>query len=91
MAPGVLNLARLLVAKRRIRLVEQIRAEFSDLLDEHEGRARALVTTAVPLSDEQKDEVAAKLERDHRQEGEPSSRRWTRTSSAGSSRASATR
>jgi F-type H+-transporting ATPase subunit delta len=60
-APGVLNLARLLVEKRRIRLVEQIRSEFSDLLDEHEGRARALVTTAVPLNDEQKAEVAAKL------------------------------
>ncbi len=60
-APGVLNLARLLVEKRRIRLVEQIRAEFSDLLDEHEGRARALVTTAVPLSDQQKAEVAEKL------------------------------
>ncbi len=60
-APSVLNLARLLVEKRRIRLVEQIQSEFSDLLDEHEGRARALVTTAVPLSDQQTAEVAAKL------------------------------
>jgi len=60
-APGVLNLTRLLVEKRRIRLVEQIRSEFSVLLDEHEGRARALVTTAVPLSDEQEAEVATKL------------------------------
>jgi F-type H+-transporting ATPase subunit delta len=60
-APGVLNLARLLVEKRRVRLVGQMRAEFSDLLDEHEGRARAVVTTAVPLSDQQKAEVAEKL------------------------------
>jgi F-type H+-transporting ATPase subunit delta len=60
-APGVLNLARLLVAKRRTRLVEQVRAEFGNLLDEHEGRARALVTTAVPLSDQQKVEVAERL------------------------------
>lgn len=60
-APGVLNLARLLVDKRRIRIVEQVRSEFSDLLDEHEGRARAVVTTAVPLSDQQKVEVVEKL------------------------------
>ena len=62
-APGVLNLARLLVAKRRIGLAEQVREEFSDLLDEHEGRARATVTTAVPLSDGQKAEIAARLGR----------------------------
>jgi len=60
-APGVLNLARLLIAKRRIGLVDQVREEFGSLLDEHEGRARAVVTTAVPLNDQQKIEVAERL------------------------------
>jgi F-type H+-transporting ATPase subunit delta len=59
--PAVLNLARLLVAKRRIRLAPQVREEFSNLLDAHEGRARATVTTAVPLTDEQKAQVAQRL------------------------------
>jgi len=59
--PAVLNLARLLVAKRRIRLAPQVREEFGSLLDAHEGRARATVTTAVPLSEEQKAEVAGRL------------------------------
>ncbi|MCJ7492475.1 MAG: ATP synthase F1 subunit delta [Dehalococcoidia bacterium] len=59
--PAVLNLARLLVAKRRIRLAGQVREEFGNLLDAHEGRARATVTTAVPLSDGQAAEIAARL------------------------------
>lgn len=60
-APAALNLARLLVAKRRIRLAEQVREEFGNLLDAHEGRARAIVTTAVPLSEEQKAGIAERL------------------------------
>jgi len=60
-APAVLNLARLLVAKRRIRLAPQVREEFGNLLDAYRGRARATVTTAVPLSDGQKAEVAERL------------------------------
>ena len=59
--PSVLNLARLLIAKRRVRLAGQVRDEFGSLLDEHEGRARAIVTTAVPLTDQQKAEVAGRL------------------------------
>jgi F-type H+-transporting ATPase subunit delta len=60
-APAVLNLARLLVAKRRIRLASQVREEFGNSLDAYRGRARATVTTAVPLSDGQKVEVAERL------------------------------
>jgi F-type H+-transporting ATPase subunit delta len=60
-APAVLNLARLLIAKRRIGLAEQVREEFSNLLDEHEGRARAVVITAVPLDDQQRTQVAERL------------------------------
>ena len=60
-APPALNLARLLVAKRRVRLAGQVREEFGSLLDAHEGRARATVTTAVPLSDEQTAGIAGRL------------------------------
>jgi len=60
-APAALNLARLLVAKRRVRLADQVREEFGNLLDAHQGRARAKVTTAVPLSDEQTAEIAGRL------------------------------
>jgi F-type H+-transporting ATPase subunit delta len=61
--PRALNLARLLVAKRRTALAVQIGQEFQTLLDEHRGVARAAVTTAVPLSDEQAQGVAARLSR----------------------------
>ena len=61
--PAVLNLARLLVAKRRVRLTAQIHEEFRNLLEVYRGRASATVTTAVPLTNEQKNEVGAKLSR----------------------------
>jgi F-type H+-transporting ATPase subunit delta len=61
--PRALNLARLLVAKRRTALAGQIGQEFQVLLDEHRGIARATVTTAVPLTDQQVEGVAAKLSR----------------------------
>jgi F-type H+-transporting ATPase subunit delta len=60
-SPRAMNLARLLVAKRRSALAGQIGLEFQTLLDEHQGVARAAVTTAVSLSDKQVEEVAAKL------------------------------
>ncbi len=62
-SPRAMNLARLLVAKRRTALAGQIGQEFQALLDEHRGVARAAVTTAVPLSDEQIKGVAARLGR----------------------------
>ncbi|MGD0765582.1 MAG: ATP synthase F1 subunit delta [Dehalococcoidia bacterium] len=58
---GAMNLARLLVAKRRVGVAEQIRQGFQDLLDDYKGMARASVTTAVPLTPEQEKEIAAKL------------------------------
>jgi F-type H+-transporting ATPase subunit delta len=59
--PAVLNLARLLVAKRRIRLAPQVREEFGNMLDAYEGKARATVTSAVPLSSEQQTQIARRL------------------------------
>jgi len=60
-SPRAMNLARLLVAKRRTALAGQIGREFQTLLDEHRGVARAAVTTAVSLSDKQVEEVATRL------------------------------
>jgi F-type H+-transporting ATPase subunit delta len=54
--PLVLNLARLLVRRRRTSLGSQIAQSFQELLDEAKGISHATVTTAVPLSE---DDLAA--------------------------------
>ncbi len=56
-----LNLAKLLVAKGRTGLAPQIAAAFAQLVEEHQGIARARVITAVPLSDRERDAIAADL------------------------------
>jgi F-type H+-transporting ATPase subunit delta len=60
-SPLALNLARLLVQKGRITLAQQVRDEYQRLLDEHRGRAQALVLTAVALSDDEERAVAQRL------------------------------
>jgi len=59
--PLALNLARLLVQKGRIAQAEQVLEEYQRLLDEHRGRAQALVLTAVPLSEDEEKAVAHRL------------------------------
>ncbi len=59
--PLVLNLARLLVHRGRTALAPQIAEAFQELLDAERGIAHALVTTAVPLSDDETRAVAEKL------------------------------
>ncbi len=59
--PLVLNLARLLVHRGRTALATQIAEAFQELVDAERGIAHALVTTAVPLSDEETKAVAEKL------------------------------
>lgn len=59
--PLVLNLARLLIQRGRISLGPQIAEAFQELWDESRGIAHAVVTTAVPLSDEEREAVARKL------------------------------
>lgn len=59
--PLALNLARLLAAKRRFALADQVREEFAALADEHRGVAHGTVVTAVELSDAERDQVAARL------------------------------
>ena len=46
-----LNLARLLVASRRVAAIDAIVEEYGRLADDAAGRVRALATTAVELSD----------------------------------------
>jgi len=59
--PLVINLARLLVQRGRTNLAPEIAQAFQELLDEQEGIAHALVTTAVPLGDDERKAVAEKL------------------------------
>ena len=59
--PLVLNLARLLVHRGRTALAAQIAEAFQELVDAERGIAHALVTTAVPLSDDETRAVAEKL------------------------------
>jgi F-type H+-transporting ATPase subunit delta len=60
-SPRAMNLAQLLVDKRRIDLADQIRQGFHKLLDEHRGIARATVTTAIPMLEDEARTVAARL------------------------------
>jgi F-type H+-transporting ATPase subunit delta len=63
--PGlVLNLARLLVRKDRTALAPAIAPAFRELLEQHEGIARARAVTAVPLTDGERTSLAQRLERD---------------------------
>ena len=60
-SPLASNLAHLLVDKGRIGLAEQVRDEYLRLLDEHRGVAKAVVITAVPLSDDEGRAVVQRL------------------------------
>ncbi|MFP4641178.1 MAG: ATP synthase F1 subunit delta [Dehalococcoidia bacterium] len=44
-----LNLANLLVVRRRVRIASKLAEEYNRLVDAHEGRKHAEVTTAVPV------------------------------------------
>lgn len=57
----VLNLARLLVLRDRTALAPQIAEAYQELVDAQQGIAHALVTTAVPLSEDERSAVAEKL------------------------------
>ncbi len=59
--PLVSNLAFLLVNKGLFRLSGDIFRQYNDLLDVHRGVERANVTTAVPLTDEDKGAISSRL------------------------------
>ncbi|MFQ5880456.1 MAG: ATP synthase F1 subunit delta [Dehalococcoidia bacterium] len=59
--PLAMNLAKLLVARGRSGLAGQILEEYRALVDEHRGLAHAVVTTAVPLGDAEREAIAQRL------------------------------
>jgi F-type H+-transporting ATPase subunit delta len=59
--PLVLNLARILVRRRRTALGPHIAAAFEHLIDESKGISHATVTSAVPLSAEDRAAVERRL------------------------------
>ena len=60
-SPLVLNLAKLLIRKGRSLDARAVAEAFSRMADEAEGIAHAEIITAVPLSDDQLNAIAAKL------------------------------
>ena len=63
--PGIgaqgLNLMRLLAARRRVEQMDEIVEHFEVLADDAAGRVRASVTTAIPLSEEERKKLAGDL------------------------------
>jgi F-type H+-transporting ATPase subunit delta len=59
--PQGLNLMRLLVASRRVDRIDEIAEHFEVLADEAAGRVRASVTTAIPLSDADREKLGRDL------------------------------
>jgi F-type H+-transporting ATPase subunit delta len=60
--PSVLNLAYLLIAKSRFKIVPAIVTEYEQLLDAYYGIEHAKVTTAIPLDENTKVKVVRSLE-----------------------------
>jgi F-type H+-transporting ATPase subunit delta len=56
-----LNLVYLLVARRRLRLIDQIVSEYQRLADAYQGLEHAEVTTAIPLDEEDKKRLSERL------------------------------
>lgn len=59
--PLALNLVMLLTAKDRLRLIPDIIEEYADLLNTHRGIERADVITAIPLTEEEKNQIKASI------------------------------
>jgi len=60
-SPQALNLVYLLVTKSNLAIVADIAEEYQQLLDAHRGIERADVFTAVPLDDDDKRKLEARL------------------------------
>ena len=59
--PVAMNLVRFLVVKKRIRIVEDLVAEYRRLMNAHYGRETAEVITAIPLGDDERKKLQKKL------------------------------
>jgi F-type H+-transporting ATPase subunit delta len=60
-SPLAWNLVRLLEQRGKLRLAREIQVAFQERLDEQNGVAHAVVTTAVPLGNDERSAVAARL------------------------------
>ena len=60
-SPLAMNLVRLLEQRGKVTLAREIQVAFQEMLDARRGVAHAVVTTAVPLADDERAAVAAKL------------------------------
>jgi F-type H+-transporting ATPase subunit delta len=56
------NLIQLLVRNRRLAVLPEIRGLFEALKKEHEGQVEAVITSALPLSDDQARRLCARIE-----------------------------
>ena len=59
----VLNLVYLLISKGKLKNAGQISDEYERLQDEHKGIKHAIVTTAVPVDEAEKQKIAVQLEK----------------------------
>jgi len=59
--PVAMNLVYFLVTKNRLRIVEDLVAEYERLMNAHYGKETAEVITAIPLGDEEKEKLQKKL------------------------------
>jgi len=61
LAPGALNLARLLARRGRFGSLPAVAAEFTRLLNRRNGVVQAVVTSAVPLTAAETDAIGARI------------------------------
>ena len=59
--PQGMNLMRMLVASGRVGRIDEIATQFEILADDAAGRVRAIVTTAIPLSETDRESLARDL------------------------------
>lgn len=62
-SPPLFSFLHLLVEKSRIEFLGEIAEEFEKLLEDHKGLVKAIVTTAVPVDDDYRQNLRARLER----------------------------
>src|SRR5581483_7120960 len=60
-SPAAMNLVRLLVTRDKVGLMPEIQRIYQEMADDRARIAHATVTTAVPLSDDEKRAVAQRL------------------------------
>jgi F-type H+-transporting ATPase subunit delta len=62
-SPLAVNLVSLLIERRLLSILPGIRQEFQGLLDIHRGMERVIVSTAVPLDDNERRQIEDQLEK----------------------------